>query len=196
MTETRPPRLWHPFRALQPGQARFVFVLFLILTALLMVVLRLVDAPLQTAAAPSGILSFEFAGNVNRAKEIVRSWEGAPALFAGFSLGLDYLFMVAYSTTLALACLWACRMVEARGWPFARLGVLLAWGQWLAAGLDALENIALVILVLVGIAAPWPQVAWAAAALKFALILAGLLYSVLGVAAWLAGRTRRVGLAQ
>jgi hypothetical protein len=196
MPETQKPRLRHPLQAVQLVPAPLVFAFFLILTLVLMVVLLLVDRQLQTAAAPKGIISFEFAGNVDRAGEIVQSWQGAPAPFAGFSLGIDYLYMVAYATTIGWACIWASRMLETRGWPFATLGILLAWGQMVAAGLDALENVALLILLLVRIAAPWPQVAWTAAALKFALILAGLLYSVFGVGAWLAGRTKQVGLAR
>jgi hypothetical protein len=196
MPETQKSGAPHPLQAMRSAPAPLVFAFFLILTLVLMVVLLRVDRPLQTAAAPKGIISFEFAGSVQRAGEIVQSWEGRPAPFAGFSLGIDYLYMVAYATTIAWACIWASRMVETRRWPFATLGILLAWGQIMAAGLDALENVALLILLLVRVAAPWPQVAWIAAALKFALILAGLLYSVLGVGAWLAGRTKQVGLAR
>jgi hypothetical protein len=196
MPETQKPRPRNPLQAMRLVPAPLGFAFFLILTLVLMAALLLVDRPLQTAAAPRGIVSFEFAGSVKRAGEIVQSWDGAPAPFAGFSLGLDYLYMVAYATTIAWACIWARRMVASRGWRAATLGVLLAWGLIAAAGLDALENVALLVLLLVRIAAPWPQVAWVAAALKFALILAGLAYSVLGVGAWLTARIRQVGLAR
>jgi hypothetical protein len=184
MTARHKPGLWHPLQTVQSGGAVFLF--FLVLTILLMVVMLLSDRQL----GPNGIVAFEFAGNVDRAREIVQSWEGAPARYAGFSLGIDYLYMVAYSITIAWACIWAGRMVENRRWPFASLGIPLAWGLGLAAVLDALENVALLVQFLVRVAPPWPQVAYAAAGLKFALILAGLLYSVFGVSAWLAARTR------
>jgi hypothetical protein len=49
----------------------------------------------------------------------------------------------------------------------------LAWRQWLAAGLDAVENCALTLMLLNAPVEPWPQVAFWCAAAKFTLIVAG-----------------------
>jgi hypothetical protein len=78
---------------------------------------------------------------------------------------------------------WAAGALRARRWPLAAVGGTLAWGQWLAAALDAAENTALIILLLRATVDPWPRIAWWCAAPKFGLVAAGLLYAVYGAAA-------------
>jgi hypothetical protein len=55
---------------------------------------------LRTAAAPNGIVSYELAGNIKPAAEILASWDARAQLFAAFGLVLDYLFMTAYALAL------------------------------------------------------------------------------------------------
>jgi hypothetical protein len=157
-------------------------------TFAVMAVLRIVDAPLQTEAAPGGIVAFELAGSTAQSTRILESWDENARSYAGFSLGFDFLFMVVYSTTIALACLWASSVLRRLGPSLADLGRWLAWGQWGAALLDAAENGALFVLLVGPVASPWPQVAWACATVKFALILVGLVY--VGVATLLAALRR------
>ncbi len=47
--------------------------------------------------------------NLPAAARILSSWDVGARLHAAFSLGLDYLFMLVYSCTLALSSLWAGR---------------------------------------------------------------------------------------
>ncbi len=188
--------LGHPFQRIPPAQAGAVFVAFFVLTVALIAVMGVIDAPLKTPPAPNGIIDFELARTVEHAGAIVQSWQEALATpFAGFSLGIDYLFMLAYATAIALGCVWASRMVDAAGWPLAAVGVVLAWAQGVAALCDATENAALLVLLLVKVAAPWPQIAWAVATVKFGLVILGLLYAAYGAAAWLAQRGRQPRLA-
>src|SRR5262245_60815046 len=132
----------HPLEAIPAGRRRRYFVPLLLLTFLLMGVLGSVDQPLRTTAAPQGIISYALAGSVEQAGRMLDSWAGARA-YAGFSLGFDYLYMPTYSTTIALGCLWAAGVY---GGGLAALAVPLAWGQWLAALLDAEENVALTVM--------------------------------------------------
>lgn len=150
-----------------------LFLLFLALTVVTMLALNVTGRVLITDAAPSGIVSYEFAGDVISAGEMIGSWDGTARISAGFSLGLDYLYLVLYSTTIAMALLW---LTAGRSpvWLAVVAGGL-AWGQWLAAALDAVENCALFTMLLNTPSDPWPQVAWWCAAIKFALITAGLL---------------------
>ncbi|MEE8390887.1 MAG: hypothetical protein V3S14_08865 [Anaerolineae bacterium] len=71
----------------------------------------------------------------------------------------------------------------------ASFGLLLAWGQWLAALLDGVENTALWNILANGPSTPWPQVAWWCAAVKFTLVILGLIYAISG-AVWAAIRRR------
>jgi len=168
----------------------WVFVSALGLTLLLMAALQWLDAPLKTAAAPAGIVSFELAGTLPAAETILQSWDAHARLYAGVSLGLDYLFMPLYATAIGLGCVLAARGLHLASGAY-KLGRLLAWGMLLAALADALENLALLRLLLAAEAmGPWPAVARLAALLKFALLAVGLLGAV---ALW-AWRHRRAAM--
>lgn len=170
----------HPFQRLTPSHARGVFIPLLLSTLAIMIALNLVSAPLTTQAAPLGIISFELARSIPEAQFILDSWDSLTQLHAAFALGFDYLFMVAYSTTIGLACVIAAGALRSRRWPLAAVGAGLAWAQWLAAGFDALENIALTAMMFGAVANPWPQVAYWCAVTKFALIFLGLAYALFG----------------
>ena len=98
--------------------------------------------------------------------------------FAVFGLGIDYLFMPLYATALALGILLAaCRHP---GW-FSGLGAWLGWSAYAAAIFDAMENYALVrMLVLNEVSTPYPEIAAWCATLKFGLLLLGLVYALVG----------------
>ena len=72
------------------------------------------------------------------------------------------------------------RALTSRGWPLAGEGAALAWGQWLAAWFDAVENIALIAMLFGAVVSPWPQVAYWCAVIKFALVFLGLVYAFYG----------------
>ena len=178
----------HPLEAIPVGRRRYVFLPLLALTLAVLAALGEIDKPLRTAAVPWGIISFEVAGDVARARAMIASWTGTAPLYAALSLGVDYLFMVAYSTTIALGCLWAAGVL---GSGFGALARPLAWGQWVAAVLDAVENWALARMLLGDVADPWPQVAWWCAVPKFVLVYAGILYALAAAVVRLARRGAR-----
>lgn len=163
-------------------------LIFWPMLAATLALIALMPRTLTTAAAPRGIISFELAGSEERARAIVEAWDAGARRDAGFSLRIDFLFLIAYSTTISLACAWAADALRARGWALAAVGVPLAWAQWLAALFDATENIALLRLLGGPVASPWPQIAWGCAIVKFVLVGLGLLYFVVGATAWLPGR--------
>ena len=167
----------HPWSWIVTGAQPRVVGATLLLAAVLMAVLQLLDAPLKTTAAPAGIVSYELAGTAPAAQAILQSWDAQARVYAGVSLGLDYLFIPAYATAIGLGCVIVARGLRL-GIRARRVGRLLAWGMVLAALADALENGALLRLLLSAEAsAPWPSVARAAALTKFALLGAGLVYA-------------------
>ena len=179
----------HPLLQIQYDRRLPLFLLFLALTLLTMLALNVSGRALTTAAAPAGIVSYEFAGDVSTAGEILDSWDETAQIYAGFNLGLDYAYLLLYSTTIAMAVLWLSVGLSNRGWLFI-LAITLAWGQWLAAGLDAIENYALLRMLVTQPLEPWPQIAWWCAAIKFSLVIAGLLYVIIALALRLAERFR------
>lgn len=160
-------------------RAAFFWPLFAA-TILIMAVLNFVGGPLINESTPYGIVSFELAGTVERSAAILASWDRNAQMLAAFSLGLDFLFLLLYSTTIALACIWASDVMQALGWRLESMGVPLAWGSWMAAVLDAIENLALVKILFGALDSPYPEIAKWCAIIKFALVFAGIVYGTLG----------------
>lgn len=179
----------HPLEHLP--QRKHWFLALLALALLIMLAMNFIGLPLNTTAAPSGIVSFEFAASPENAQAMLNSWGEQGRVNAAFIQGLDFLFPAVYSTMLALACLMSASTLGNMGWPLARLGAGLAWGQWAAALFDYIENLSLVALLLGPVAAPWPQIAAICAAIKFALLLAGIAYGFFGLAARLSRAVQR-----
>ena len=167
----------HPLDFIPASAFKKTFFPLLALTLVLVGVLRLLDAPLRTPAAPNGIVSFELAGTPEKAESILQSWDSRAQLFAAFSLGIDYLFIFAYGLTISLGILMAGTK---HGGKFAQLGALLGWGILLAGFLDAIENLAL-WRILIGAGTDYcPSIAATSATIKFVLILLGLLFALVG----------------
>lgn len=165
-----------------PAQLRgHLLTLFLIGTLALWAVSFIAGNHLATAEAPAGIISLEMAGTADRVDAILESWGARERLLAAFSLGLDYLFLVTYSTFFGLACISAGEAARTAGSRLAALADLLAWGQWLAATLDATENVALLYELLGSLWPAWPLIAFYCSSFKFALIGAGLIYVIWGI---------------
>ena len=163
----------HPLASLPHDKRVRVFVSLLIATLVLTFLFRFIGPNQPT------IVDFELAGSLPKAQAIIDAWSETDRIRAGFSLGIDYLYMPVYSTTIALACVLAAWVLKSKAWR--SIGLLLAWGLWAAAIFDAIENVALLTILLGNNVAPWPQVAQICATIKFALILAGLLYAAVGL---------------
>lgn len=171
----------HPFEKIAEGNRARVFLPLLVLTLVLTVALNIIAAPLKTSETPLGVISFELAGDAATAARMIGSWDESARSLAAFSLGLDYLYLFGYSTTLGMACVWAASVFRRRGiLLMASTGVALAWGQWLAGLFDATENTALITMLL-GSALDAPaRIAWWCAVIKFALVVAAFIYVALG----------------
>jgi hypothetical protein len=152
------------------------FWLALAATLVVMAVMNVIGVPLVTEAAPFGIVSFEFAGNADQTGRILASWDETARLYAAFSLGLDYLFMVVYGLALGLGTASGVKSLAVRGWPPGERAHWLSWFFPLAIFFDAGENALLFRQMVQG---PGEMLAWGAAvlaAIKFGLIFLGLVF--------------------
>jgi len=176
-------RLQQPFGWLLPKQKIQTFFFLLTLTLIVLFGISILDGPLKTPAAPNGIVSFELAGSQNRAQEILASWGNKSRIYAGLSLGLDYLFLFSYAALIALGCIL---LAEHRviGATFSRLGIILSWAQFGAAALDAMENYALIQILAGAKEEVWAAMALWCAVPKFIIVLLGLFY-LSGGAVWI-----------
>jgi hypothetical protein len=187
----------HPLRLIPHADRRRLFFTFLALSLIFYAVFGILDAPLRTEAAPNGIVSFELAGTPQAAREITDSWKqlslllsattdrpnpyivNTPYVFAAFGLGLDYLFMPVYALALAIGTLLAAH--KHTGW-IQSLAVAAGYGAWVAALFDAVENYALLRVLLGAVESSYPAIASFCAIVKFGLIGFGIL---VGLAGWL-----------
>lgn len=168
----------HPLAFIQEHRRKRVFFIFLAATLLVMAIFRLVlDPPLQTEAAPQGIVSFELAGSQAKADEIIASWDATAQLYAAFGLGFDFLFMPVYATAIALGVLLAAGRHPGK---FASLGAWVGWSAFVAAVFDAAENVCLFNLLLGNSGADYSGMAAIYATVKFGLILLGIGFALIG----------------
>jgi hypothetical protein len=179
-------KIHHPFKWLPESEQKAAFWSIFAVTIVVIVFMQIVSAPLITDAAPQGIVSFEFAGDLSNAEKIINSWGQKERIYAGLSLGLDYLFLVFYSCALALGCTLSTRIMPVEF--LVKSGVVLAWAQFAAAFLDCMENVALIKLLLGSGNSIWPSLAWWCAGPKFFIVGVGFVYVVIGVIAFLIRR--------
>ena len=164
-------------------RARTVWIALAATVALALVLVRL-GAPLRTGAAPLGILSFEFAHTARTAAAILASWGEAARGAARLNLAVDYLFLIAYATSLRLGCRAVASRVAAR-WPWlAMLALAAGWGGVLAGALDATENAALLVQLRSGAAPVAAAIAYWCASIKFALVAVALPVALPALVPW------------
>jgi len=171
----------HPFSRLSRRAQRHALVILGVLTFALTTFLAVLGSPLQTPAAPSGIVSLELAGSAAAAREILDSWSPYQRDLARLGLWIDFLYLVSYPLFLALACARLADRVAGRAPRWARAGEVLAWALPLAGLLDAVENSALLRVLGSGASDAAAGLARACALPKFALVLAALAYLALGL---------------
>jgi hypothetical protein len=167
----------HPLEFVPHGARRRLFFALLLLTLSLFAIFRVLDTPLQTDYAPSGIVSFELAGTSQNAAHIVLTWSAEAMLNAAFGLGLDYLFMPVYAFALAFGTLLAAS--RHGGW-LRSLGAVAGYGAFAAMLFDAFENYALFQVLLGAFDSSYPMLAAVCATVKFGLLAFGLLVAIVG----------------
>ena len=167
----------HPLAFISISARKPVFFALLIWTLALFAIFQVLNAPLITSVAPAGIVSHQLAWTQEKAQSILSSWEGPTSLFAAFGLGLDFLFMPAYALTVALGSLLAAGRHS--GW-LARLGLWVAYGIFIGAVFDTLENIGQAQQLLNGIVTTaLVRFVGVCAFIKFTLLLVGILYGLI-----------------
>ena len=154
-----------------------IFFILLIITLVLLFSMSSIDSHLINDQAPNGIVSLELAGSITNAKLILASWDKSAQFQAGLSIGLDFLFLIAYSITIAMGCLL---VVKNSGIFIQNIGLWLAASQFLAAALDVIENLAMIKLLAGSTQDILPAIAYWCAIPKFIIVLAGLVFLLAG----------------
>lgn len=106
--------------------------------------------------------------------------EGVDA--AQMAVYLDFPYLVAYALFLSAACMvLAARAADRGASSLASMGRTIAWAAPAAAALDAVENVALLLVLDGRTDQPWPGVAFWFASVKFALLAVIVAYLIVAM---------------
>jgi hypothetical protein len=180
----------HPYEWISLSAQKRAFWVLFVVTIVVMASLQVFDTPLKNEVTPSGIVSFEFAGELSLAQKMVETWGRKGRIAAGISLGLDYLFLLAYAGSIGMGCVLIARGISKSAKYLYSVGIYIAWALLVAALLDAVENYALIRVLLGSNLAIWPKVAAWCAVPKFVIVAAGLVYILIGALISLLSRRR------
>ena len=175
----------HPLQR-WPRHHRRPALVWLVVAALLPAILGVAVKPLhEDRPGGESIIAFELAGSVERVEEILATWRAEGVLDDAKAIQtFDLLYPLIYGAALAGGCIAAAGAWRHAGRPgLAAAGTSAAWVAFAAAGFDYVENLGLGVSLWNEAASPWPQLALAAAVLKFAAIGLALLYALSGIAA-------------
>jgi hypothetical protein len=148
----------------------------LVATLLLAWFLSSDGADLTNAMAPRGIVSLELACTTDGAQGIVDSWKDAHPVR---QILWDFPFIVAYAYSLFGFGTLAARYANNRGRPgLAKIAGWAALAGLLAGACDVLENSGMLWTIGIGARQPIPHLTSLFATVKFSLIVASLIVSL------------------
>jgi hypothetical protein len=170
----------HPFESIPTSLRARLFLPLLVLALLVLTMWVVTVAPMSNERAPLSVSSFGMAWSLERARAMIASWDEQARLSGAFGIGFDFLNLLTYSTTVAMACAWVAQFYRksGRAWLVA-VGILLAWGQWAAVFSGAVQNAVMMSLLLGSGSEAWLKVSYWATLLKLTLMVTGATYAVL-----------------
>jgi hypothetical protein len=176
----------HPFEHIPIAERRRIFLPLLAATVLILVIWLITVSPMSNEEAPLSVSSFGMAGSLTRAREMIASWDEHARLSGAFGIGFDFLQLLIYSTTFAMACVWAAQLFRALDWVWlSKAGLLLAWGQWLAVLFGTVQNIVMMKLLLGSGSEGVLQISYWCTLFKLILLALGPAYAMLGGLVWM-----------
>jgi hypothetical protein len=146
-----------------------------ILTILNIATIKIFDKPLKNEICKNGIISFELAKDLDKSVKIINSWDANAKINMALSLGFDFLFLVIYSSFIALL-IFNINIKLWKNKPFYKVGQFLIATIFLAAIFDIIENIALIKLLLGDLQQIWSSTAYYFAIVKFLIVLICIVY--------------------
>jgi hypothetical protein len=130
------------------------------------------------------IVELELMRTTTKAQELLTLLAGDGIDSARTAVYLDFPVLILYGATLSAACILVAARAAEKGLPlFEGLGKALARVAVIAAALDALENVVLLVVLDGHPDQPWPGLAFAFASVKFVLLGVVVLFVLVGLPA-------------
>lgn len=139
------------------------------------------DAYLQNEITPMGIISFEFVKTIEASNVALEAWGEIGRRAAGISLGLDFLYLIIYSTILFIFLQITSEKVSPINHKLAKAITYISYATPLTGIFDAIENIGLISLLLGSQNEIWPAIAYYFASAKFLVLSFCMLALLIGL---------------
>ncbi len=154
-----------------------------VITLIITIIFNVLDQSLVTPGeeVPDGMVAFELTNNIHDARIMVDMWGEKGRLVAAFSLGLDYLYLIAYALFFGIIAFEIGKKLTGRSALLAKPGYWLSWLMILAAVYDAIENFALIRILTGCQYSLWATTAYYFATMKFAIVIVTFVYIFLGL---------------
>jgi hypothetical protein len=174
---------YSPYNNTTPGFRKKMLYWSGIFTVVITVIFNILDQSLVTPGdeVADGMVAFELTNNIHDARIMVDMWGEKGRLVAAFSLGLDYLYLIAYALFLGIIAFETGKKLTGRSALLAKPGYWLSWLMILAAVYDAIENFALIRILTGCQYSLWATTAYYFATIKFAIVIITLVYIFLGL---------------
>lgn len=156
---------------------RGLFLTSLLLALTSLGALAIIDEHLKSPASPLGIVSFELCAFRSTCSAITASWNAEAKNYAAMSLGLDYLFMMAYPAAISSG-LWL--LVKKESTLLRKPMTVMAHAIWFACIADAIENYHLFQMLMGQPIASHEWISTYSASAKFVCLVPALALCVLG----------------
>lgn len=150
---------------------------FFILTLALMIILRFQNQELVTPAAPLGILSLEFSTSARQINDIRNDWTASVRSAFHLNIILDYFYLLFYGIFLFFTSRYFALLKPGT----QKIGMFAALAGLTAAGLDAIENLLMMVSVHFGGFTAVGIATAIIASLKFILSALALLYIIISL---------------
>jgi hypothetical protein len=138
------------------------------------------------------ILDLESMRTSTKAAELIARLGSGGVDDARMATYLDFPLLVLYGVALSAACIVVAARAADRGSArLAAAGRSIAWLALIAAACDAVEDVAILVVLGGNVDQPWPAIASVFAAVKFGLLAVVIVYLVAGLALTLRRRVPR-----
>jgi hypothetical protein len=129
-----------------------------------------------------GVLQMQFMRTSERAAEYLALLGPQGIDAAQLGLYLDFAYLVLYALAVSAACIVvAARAAELGRTGLAAMGRRIAWFAPIAAGCDAVEGVALLVVLGGNVDQPWPALVFGFAAVKWALVAVAIAYVIVAL---------------
>lgn len=153
----------------------WILILLSILTS---IALNNIDSGLRSGATPHGIVSFEFCAYMSSCDDALSQWGETGRALAMLSLGMDYLFLILYPGLIFTGLLLVSSHVPRN---LFRPTMAIAWSCPAISLADAIENYALIQIILSESGSCYGLLASVFATIKFVLLGITLLWLLIAI---------------